>query len=416
MNNQYLALLRRRPQFRRIWLASVASLAGDWFTLIALYTLLLKFTGSGESVGLMLAARFLPAALFGPFAGVVADRLSRRRVMIACDVARAAIVGSFAFVETADQVWLVYLLTFAQMSVAAFFDPAEQAASASVVEPEELVTASTLQGVTWSAMLSVGAVLGGVVATVVGPRAAFAVDAASYLVSAALIASTQLPLVTQRPRGHSWVEWSGLGDLLEGLRFLRGHAGVRRALWVKAGWAIPGGAALLLYAMFGEQVFPLNGSGALGVGILLGMRGVGALLGPLVARRSGGDTVPQLERAIGFAYLVTVIFWALFAFAPNLAVAAACLAAAHTGISTQWVFSTSLIALQVDDRMRGRIFSIDFMAYLVLLGLSSWAGGRLVDGGHVPVRTLMAAMAGLLMVSGAVWWWLVRRSAPFRVS
>jgi hypothetical protein len=173
---------------------------------------------------------------------------------------------------------------------------------------------------------------------------------------------------------------------------------------VKTAWAIPGGGALVLYAMLGEREFAPGGHGELGIGVLLGMRGVGAFFGPLVARRLGGDTPAFLDRAIGVAYLVTAFFWVAFAFSPTLLVAALMLSLAHTGISTQWVFSSSLLNLQVEDGMRGRIFGIDFMSYMLMLGLSSWAAGRVLDSWHVAPRTLMAGLSGVLLVTAGIWW------------
>lgn len=405
----YLDVLRRRPAYRRIWLGSVVSLAGDWFTLIALYSLLDEYTGRGEAIGLMLFVRFLPAALLGPIAGVVADRFPRRQVMVTCDVTRAVVVLGFLLVRSADDVWLLYALTFTQMAAASFFDPAEQASIASTVEPNEVVTANTLQGITWSAMLGFGALAGGATAALVGRDVSFVVNALTYAASALFIRGADVPF-HPKPRPSTWSAMVGLDDVKEGLARLRADARVRRTIWVKTAWAIPGGGALLLYALLGEREFAPAGHGAIGIGVLLGMRGVGAFLGPLVARRLGGDTPQFLERAIGVAFLVTAFFWVAFAWSPSLPIAALTLALAHTGISTQWVFSSSLLNLQVEDGMRGRIFAVDFMSYMLMLGLSSWAAGKVLDGWHVPPRTLMASLSGVLLVTAGIWWLLGRAS------
>ena len=404
----YLQLLRTRPAYRAIWLGSVVSLAGDWFTLIALYSLLEEYTGRSEAVGLMLMARFLPPAFFSPLAGVVADRFSRKHVMVLCDLLRAVVVLGFLLVKTREDVWLVYALTFVQMSLAAFFDPTEQASIGSTVEPHEVVTANTLQGATWSAMLGIGAVLGGLLTATVGRNASFMVDAASYLLSAFFISRTVVPRVVQPPPAPTLAGKLGLTDLFEGLALVRSQPQIRRVLWVKTGWGITGGAALMLYAVMGRHVFGVPGIPDAGVGVLLGMRGIGALIGPLVARRMGGDSPAFLERAIGWSFGVTAIFWALFAFAPNLALAAICLALAHTGVATQWVFSSSLINLRVENRFRGRVFAVDSMLFLVVMGVSSWAGGKALDAFDIQPRSLMAALSVLLCGSGAVWWWLQR--------
>lgn len=354
----------------------------------------------------MLLARFIPPGVFSPLAGVVADRVHRKRVMIFCDVLRAIVVLGFLLVRDASDVWLVYVLTFAQLTLSSFFDPAEQAAIGSVVEPHEVVTANTLQGATWSAMLGFGALAGGVVTALVGRNASFAIDAASYLLSAFFISRASIPRVEHPPRKQSLATMVGLTDLKEGWALIAANPRLQRTLWVKVGWAIPGGAAILLYAVFGERIFTLAGSSDVAMGLLLGMRGAGAFIGPLFARRIGGDSAQWLERAVGVSFLVTALFWFLFAQSPWLLLAAVMLALAHTGVSTQWVFSSSLITMQVEDRLRGRVFAVDFMAYTLVIGASSWVGGRLLDHHGFQPRELMSWLSGVLLLSALVWWLL----------
>lgn len=406
----YFELLKRRPAFRAIWLGSVVSLAGDWFTLIALYSLLEQYTGRSEAIGLMLLVRFVPLAVISPMAGVAADRFSRKRIMVAADLLRAVVVLGFLLVRSAEQVWLVYVLTFLQMALASFFDPAEAAAVGSTVEQHEIVTANTLQGATWSAMLGFGAVFGGVLTALAGREASFVVDAASYLLSAFFISRAVIATPTQAPRAPTWAGRLGFDDLIEGFKLVSRSPDVRRVLWVKSSWSLAGGAALVLYAVMGARVFQIAGSPEAGVGVLLAMRGAGAFFGPLLARRVGGDGPAFLERAIGIAFLVTASAWLAFALAPNLALAAVCLAIAHTGVSTQWVFSTSLINLRVEDRFRGRVFAVDTMLSLICLAGSSWLGGKLLDELKLEPRALMMWLA-LIVAGAAVGWWWLRRPA-----
>ncbi len=117
----YVALLRRNREFRQLWLGQVVSQLGDWFNTIALFTLVLRLTGSGRAVGLVLVARFLPSVVLGPLSGVLADRFDRRHIMIASDAARAVVVLGFLFVRGPEQVWLVYVLTVLQLAFSAFF-------------------------------------------------------------------------------------------------------------------------------------------------------------------------------------------------------------------------------------------------------------------------------------------------------
>lgn len=396
----YLQLIKSRPAFRRIWLGSVVSLAGDWFSLLALYALLEEETGSAESVGLLLAARFLPSALIAPIGGALADRFSRRRIMVACDVLRALIMLGFLAVRTKADVPLVYLLTVAQMSLSALFEPAEQAAVGSVVEPSEVVTATTIQSMTWAAALSAGALLGGLTTELFGRQGAFIVDAFSYLASAFFIARAAIP---HHPRVAGALLHQGIADVREGLSLAARDGLLRRVLWVKTGWGVAGGGALALYAMMGERELKVGTTGTAAVGVLLAMRGVGALLGPLLARRFGGDSQRFLLRAINVSFAITIIGWVAFSQAPTLMLAACCLAVAHMATSVMWTFSSSLLTMLVDDRLRGRIFSIDLMSYTVTFTLSSWLAGRALDRLGATPREVMLALACLLVGSWGVW-------------
>jgi predicted MFS family arabinose efflux permease len=408
----YFELLRRRPAFLKLWLAEVSSLAGDWFTLIALYALLLEYTGKGESVGLMLATRFVPSVLFGPFAGVAADRLPRKWILIAADLGRAATVLGFMLVKSASDVWLIYALVFVQMTLSAFFEPTEASAIASVVERDELVAANTLVGATWSAMLSVGAVSGGIVVAFVGRNAAFCIDAASFVISALLISgSTLAKEAAAKDTGEPLLART-LSDLGTALKLFVRDPAIRRILLVKSGWAISGGGAILLYAVLGDHEFAVAGSGTAGIGVLLSTRGIGALTGPLVARRIGGDDPRWLERAITVAFAITAIFYVAFAYSPTLPVAALMLCLAHTGVSTQWVFSSSLIGMTAAPEVRGRVFALDTMLFTLMMAISSWGTGAAMDRLGVAPRTLMAILGGLLVLPLGLW--LAQRSMPLR--
>src|SRR5215210_9168498 len=144
----YIDLLRGNRAFRQLWLGQVVSQLGDWFNTIALYTIILNLTGSGRDIGLLLVARFLPSFIFGSLSGVVADRFSRRSIMIVSDLLRALVVLGFLFVRRADQLWLIYVLTVFQLGLSTFFEPAKTAAIPSVVEDRELIAANALSSVT----------------------------------------------------------------------------------------------------------------------------------------------------------------------------------------------------------------------------------------------------------------------------
>src|ERR1041385_1834632 len=189
----YVELLRSNRAFRTLWLGQVVSQMGDWFDTIAVYTLALRLTNSSRSVALIMVARFLPSVVMGPLSGVVADRFSRRSIMILSDIIRAVVVLGFLFVRRPDQMWLVYVLTVLQLAFSTFFEPAKTAVIPSIVSDRELVSANAIASVTWSAMLTLGAAIGGVVTGLFGTDVSFILDSLSFLLSAALIASVRIP-------------------------------------------------------------------------------------------------------------------------------------------------------------------------------------------------------------------------------
>src|SRR5687768_12933994 len=258
----YIELLRRNRNFRQLWLGQVVSQMGDWFNTIALYTLILDLTGSGRHVGLLLVARFVPSFLFGPLSGVVADRFSRQRIMIVTDILRAVVVLGFLFVRTADQLWIIYVLTVLQLALATFFEPAKTAAIPSIVSDRELVAANAISSVTWSVMLTLGAAIGGLITGWLGTDVAFVLDSLTYLLSAALIASVRLPKRPAREKGRLTVgRGVGVKGTVGGARFGKARPRVVGALLVKPGWGL-GGGLLPLLAVFGERIFPVGKSAA----------------------------------------------------------------------------------------------------------------------------------------------------------
>ncbi len=121
--NEYLDLLRRNPNFRNLWLGSVISQFGDWFNVIAAAEVITRLTDSGVALSYLFLARFLPLFVFSPFAGVLADRLNRKHIMVLSDVLRGVTVLGFLFINDPGDIWFFYLLTVLQFSLSALFTP-----------------------------------------------------------------------------------------------------------------------------------------------------------------------------------------------------------------------------------------------------------------------------------------------------
>jgi MFS family permease len=404
----YLELLRRNRDFRLVWLGQVVSQLGDWFNTIALYTLVLDLTGSAGAVGFLLVARFVPGFVLGPLAGVVADRFSRRTVMIVTDLLRAGVVLGFLLVGRPEDLWLVYVLTVLQLGLSTFFEPARAAAIPSIVSERELIPANAISSVTWSAMLTLGAAVGGEVTALFGARSAFVLDSLTYLLSALLIAAVRLPPRPARERRRLTVARAlGLSDTLEGMRYVWRRPRVFALLMVKPAWGL-GGGILALLAVFGERIFPVGGSTARGISILYAARGVGTALGPFVARRLAGETRLSMERAIGLGFVLAGLFYVAFGLSTNFAVAIFVLVVAHAGGSVLWMYTTILLQQAVADDFRGRVFAAELTLITLTIAASNYATGEALDRFLYSPRALVVVI-GLFFCLSGLFWLLTRR-------
>lgn len=401
----YLALLRDNADFRRLWFGQIVSQLGDWLDYVALFTLLLQLTGSGTAAAGMLVARFLPGFFVSPLAGVVVDRLSRKRVMIAADLGRSVLVLGLLTIATAADVWLVYVVVASVVVLTSFFEPARTATIPNVVAVEDLVTANALSSITWSVNLAIGAAIGGFLTAAAGYRTAIVIDAASFVASAAYIARVAVPPTAARPRPSAAPSgiagWLGIADLAEGAGWLAQHPPVALVGVAKGLWSLAGGV-VLLHAIFGERVYPIGGSAAAGIGLLATARGLGTALGPVLARRLAGPSSRAMARAIGAGFFLAGASYLAFACATSWPAAAAMLVAAHMGGSTIWVFSTVLLQRHVPDALRGRAFGAELALMTLAMTISNFATGVSLDHGWSP-RALAAVLGAWCFLPGTVW-------------
>ena len=407
--SSYVSILRNNRDFRLLYIGQTISQLGDWFNAVAVYALLLDLTGSATAVAWMMIVQFLPVAIFGPLAGVIVDRVNRRRLMIATDLVRGALILTLLFIQRPDQVWMAYLVMAVAVGAQAFFEPARTATIPNVTAPQDLLAANALSSATWSAMLALGASIGGLVTALAGRNVAFVVNALSFFASAAFIARTRYDATPPAaPKAEGFLALTGIGDLVEGVRYVRQRSHVAALMFVKAGWGLAGGVLLLL-TIFGQRVFPLAGGSAAGIGVLYAARGVGAGLGPIALRWIIGQQPKRLRRTIGPAYFMVGVFYIALAWAPSLWVAALCVLCAHFGGSILWVFSTVLLQMEVPDRFRGRVFATELALVTMMSSLSSYWTGRQLDRAGWSPRTLAFSLGVMFCVPGVLWLWIQSR-------
>ena len=412
----YVRLVRENANFRRLWTAQIISEIGDWFYSLAIYSLLLQLTGRASSVALALVLQVIPQTLFGPLSGITNDRIRRKRVMIATDLARAVIVFSMLLVRSRGIVWLVYPLLFFESVMWAFFEPARTAVIPNVTSSEDLILANTLSSTTWSLNLVAGAALGGVALALLGYNTSFVLNAVSFLASAFLI--SRMHFEEPHAAAFSKVRVRDLLDyspLVDGLKYVRQDRKLFATVLVKTGLAQMG-VSWVLFTVMGQRVFPLQSAGldprrgaVLGMSMLMGARGLGALFGPLGAARWAGHYENRLRIGILAGYLAVGLGYAMLGISGSLATACLWVILGHCGGSTVWVFSTTLLQMNTDDKFRGRVFSAELGLCMITLAIGAYLSGVLVDHG-LDTRTLALAIGLVMLIPAALWgramrWW-----------
>jgi predicted MFS family arabinose efflux permease len=414
-----IGVVRRNPAFRRIWLAQVVSQLGTWFNRVAVLALIGQLGGE-QAVGALfateLAIRLLPTAVFSSLAGPVADRVPRRLLMVCANLAQAVTVLLLMVVDEPGELPLLYGLVTLHMSLSIFFHSAQSASVPNVVPREDLHEANALNALTWSMMLSLGALAGGLVASAIGVRAVFAIDALTFLVSAALLMGLRLPPVPAHPTPFRWRDVLLLVEMRAGWR----HAVARGIAWpmlAKTFWGGAGGYLVLL-SIAGSERFGSPDSAtaatavapaAFAIGALYCARGIGTGIGPLIARRVSGSSDSQLLRQIATGFALGSLGYAVFAWMENLWLAFAVVVLAHSGGSMIWVASTTFWQKHAEDEFRGRVFALEFVGMTIAFSAGGALGGLLYDRTEsIAVTTWV--LSGLVALCGGCWVLFTQRS------
>jgi MFS family permease len=464
----YRRLLKENADFRRLWTGQVVSEIGDWLNNIAVLALAIQLAGD-RGVGLAVAAyaiaRHLPLFIFGPVAGVVVDRVNRRRVMIAADLARAALALGFMLASRLSSLAVIYVVGASLFSVSSFFNAAKRASIPNLVSStEELLAANSISASTTAATIAVGSALGGVVATALGRDTVFILNALTFLASAEMIrrirARTSREAVTGRQGDRETGRLEGAAsrteeasrlhaaslsphlpvtpsprleifpsprfpvflsplrrvasDFREGLRYVR-RDGVLSAVFVVAGgWGLGNGAARALYSIFGAQLGEqaVKGWGAglravverptdFGISVLFVAMGLGGVLGAPLARRFNRGALENLGSRMGRSVILDGCGLAVFSLMPSLWGAALVLVAREMNFAIWWTAQQTLLMKRTEDAFAGRVFA----SYETLTTLTM-VGSILVCGevaDHLGIRPVAAGGGTVVILSGLLW-------------
>ncbi|MFB3738285.1 MAG: MFS transporter [Candidatus Velamenicoccus archaeovorus] len=381
-------VLRSRPTFRRFWVARTISHVGDGAAVVALVLFVKGVGGSGAAVGSLLLAQSLPH-LLAPMAGVIADRVDRRAVMIGCDLAQSALFLLLAL--TTPPLLPTIGLVAVTSSLDTLFGPAGSSAVPALVSRDQLIEANAWNATSLNLQVALGPVLGGVLVAAFGVRWALIANASSFLVSAALLA--RIPRLAPHRRG----EPTGmLADTIEGVRAAWRYRTVRIVMaTLLAGVAFAAMVNVALVFLVRDEL----GGGAVAFGVATAAWGVGMVVGSLAialrARRLGA------VRLLLLAWLLSGLGPLLTGFAPVLAVAMAGQAVGGLGNGIDLVASSTIVQSEMPDRLLGRIFGLVSLAAFAGSSAAYLFGGLLLDASSARITFVVAGLGVLVVWAGA---------------
>ena len=386
----------RHRDFRLLWSGMCVSLLGDGVFLVAIAWQAYELSNAPTALSLVGIAMTVPTIVFLLIGGVVSDRIDRRKVMLAADLGRGLLVGVLAVLSLtgALELWHMVGLVAGYGAAAAFFGPAFDAITPEVLPEEELAQANALDQLVRPAMLRLaGPAIGGLLISAVGVGAAFALDAASFAVSAAAVLA-----MTRRPRVPSAEPISMAGDIRAGFAYIRGH------VWL---WATFASAAVAYLLFMGpvEVLLPflvkndLHGSAA-DLGLIFAAGGVGSVLCAVVLGQRG---LPR--RDITFMYVawtlatVAVAGYGLAGAVWQLMLVSLAFNALETAGTIVWATAKQR---HVPPELLGRVSSLDWLISIGLLPLSFALTGPVSGAIGVQATLVGAGAIGAVVTFGAL--------------
>jgi MFS family permease len=398
----FTKLLRENKNYRYTWMGQVVSEVGDHFNNIAVFSLALAVTHSGLVVSGIMLARAVPAMLAGPLAGVLLDRMDRKRIMIASDLVRAVVALGFMATVRYPSPWLLYLLSGLLMFASPFFTSGRASILPTIASKEELHTANTLTQTTQWTTLTVGTFLAGTSVMQFGYHWAFFLNSLSFVFSAWSISHLRAPKGEFRAERKALTESDVIRpwrDYTEGLRYMRSTPLILGIAVIHIGWASGGGAAQILFSLFGEIVF---NRGAAGIGQVWGCAGVGLLIGGAFGHWFGKRaSFSAYKWANVICYIIHGGAYVLFSQMRVYWLALLFIGMSRAAVAVSSVLNMTQLLRHVPDAYRGRVFStIESITWSVMM-ISMMAAG--VASQYFEIR-MIGAWSGVLSSTTALAW------------
>ena len=395
-------LLCQNRNYRYTWMAQVVSEVGDWFNNIAVFALVMEKSGSGMVVMGVMLARAIPAVMAGPVAGVLLDRLDRRQIMICSDLARALIALGFVVTVHQPRPWLLYVLSGGLMFASPFFTAGRAAILPTIATRDELHSANSLTQTTQWATLTAGTLLAGYTTAWLGYRGAFVLNSLSFVFSAWAIWQISVPggfrveRAATAPATRPWHEYRAGLSYMSGVPLMMGMA------MITVGWSLGGGAAQILFALFGEQVFHRGPSG---IGSIWGFAGIGLLMGGFAGHLIGRRvSFAGYKRTVTISYLLHGAAYMLFSQVESYAAALGLMMLSRVGMAVTSVLNNAQLLRHTPDEFRGRVFStMESIRWSVMIVSMAAAG---IASQYVGPRTIGLVAGAFGSLTAVVWAWM----------
>ena len=377
--------------------AQVVSYLGDWFAFVALAGLVEDVTDSRFLVSLVLVSMTIPGLFMSPIAGSFADRFDRRKILMTVSVLQA-LAALLLLLHSAAGIWITFVSQCLIAGLASFVGPSTSASVPNLVDNEEdLRKTNALFGSTWGVMLAVGAALGGLFAAVFGRNAAFIANAVSFVVAALLFAGVRRPMQSERTQNSNKGRVRPLADMKEAINVAKKDPVILALLCSKMTFAVGAGIVSQL-AVLASNVFNVGDSGR---GLLIGVRGIGSGLGPIIGARIAGRDMAKLLKVCGYAGIVFAVCYVGAALSPFIGMAAFFIALAHLSGGAQWTLSTLGLQMESPDHVRGRVMAGDMAMVNTMIGFTSILAG--LTSQFVGVRPAIIIFSAAAAVASVVY-------------
>ena len=397
----YIEFFLSNKKFRRLWAASVISLLGEWFNTIALFFLILEYSGSEFLLGVLFSVRMALFAISQPINGLLADRISRKKLMLWANLMQVFLALSFLMVDGKEDMWWLIAVSGLMMLLHGVYVTAERAALPNIVEETDLITANAIDSASWSTALCIGAMLGGITVSIWGTDMAFIIDSYTFLISSLLL----IPLTFEQKFDEStqgpFVK-TALSNIKTGWSRIYHDKKLLRIVFAKSSWNLAGaGLAGVFLVLAGGN---LTGYGAaFGFGLFFFARGIGTGIGPLMARALFKDK-SRWPSVIGILVSISGVFYLLVGLTLEiyLPLTVCLIIFAHAASGGNWVLSTVLTQMWVEDEIRGRVFSIDMLILGSTAALSTSVAGFLVEYQNLSLKSGFISFSCIMFISGMV--------------